>query len=108
MNSWNSRRGSVRWLALVFSALGSVGAVAGCGAGKGDLSGTVTYQGKKVVLGTVVAVGSNGIPQTVNISEEGTYAVKDLPAGPIKFAVHSPEPKNLSDEEIQRLKDRKG
>lgn len=66
-------------------------ALAGCGAGRGDLSGTVSYQGKAVESGSVAAVGSDGQPRTGFIAD-GRYEVKDLPAGPVKLAVSSPDP----------------
>lgn len=64
---------------------------AGCGAGRGDLGGAVTYQGKPVSSGTVTAVGSDGVPKSGFIAD-GKYEVRDLPAGQVKLAVTSPDP----------------
>ena len=65
--------------------------LAGCGGGRGDLGGRVTYQGKDVESGSVTAVGSDGVPKTGFIAD-GRYEVKDLPAGAVKLAVSSPDP----------------
>lgn len=65
--------------------------VVGCGGGRGDLSGAVTYKGKPVESGSVTAAGSDGLPKTAFISD-GRYEVRDLPAGPIRLSVSSPDP----------------
>jgi hypothetical protein len=65
---------------------------AGCGRPVGDVSGTVTYKGTPVVMGSVVFVGSDGVPHTGQIEPDGTYAVSDVPAGTVKIAVVSPDP----------------
>src|SRR5690242_8111846 len=67
-------------------------AVAGCGAGRGTVSGKVTYKGKPVVTGTVSVIGSDGIQYAAQITPQGTYSVPDVPAGPAKFTVSSPNP----------------
>ena len=69
----------------------SFGVLAGCGQGRGDLTGNVTYNGKPVVRGSVSVAPAGQPPKTVPI-QDGTYAVTDLPAGPAKIAVHSPNP----------------
>ena len=65
--------------------------IAGCGGGRGDLGGEVTYQGKPVSSGTVTAVGSDGVVKSGFIAD-GRYEVRDLPAGTVKLAVTSPDP----------------
>jgi len=65
--------------------------VAGC-AGKGDVSGKVTYQGKALVWGTVQIEGSDGVLKQSNISSDGTYSVQGLAPGEAKVAVSSINP----------------
>src|SRR4029077_6705571 len=67
-------------------------AITGCGAGTGDVTGTVTYQGKTVASGTVLIVGSDSLPYYGNIQDDGTYTVPKVPTGPAKIAVLSPGP----------------
>lgn len=67
-------------------------AVAGCGGGVGTLSGKVTYQGKPVVYGTVLVRCADGLQRTGNIEPDGSYAVLNVPAGPVKIGVESPQP----------------
>lgn len=59
--------------------------------GRGDITGAVVYQDKKLEVGSVIAAGSDGIPRSCAI-ENGSYHIKDLPAGVIRLAVHSPDP----------------
>jgi hypothetical protein len=66
--------------------------LAGCSAHKGSLSGTVTFQGKPIVYGTVIAVCSDGISRSANIEPDGSYRFDSLPTGEVKLAVLSPEP----------------
>jgi hypothetical protein len=68
------------------------GSLAGCGAGIGDVSGKVTYQGKTVVCGTVVLVGPDGMTKTGNISPDGSYAIRGVGAGRVGVAVFSLDP----------------
>jgi hypothetical protein len=64
----------------------------GCGPGRGDLAGKVSYQGKPLRSGSVSVAGSDGIPRASIILADGRYEVPNLPAGPIKAAVTSPDP----------------
>jgi hypothetical protein len=66
-------------------------AATGCG-GTADVSGKVTYKGKPVVYGTVVVVGSDGIPKSGAIQPDGSYRVSGVPLGTAKVAVTSPKP----------------
>jgi hypothetical protein len=76
-----------RWAGLVLvAALLSPG----CGQKKGDVSGTVTYQGRAVPVGTVTfldagnqAVGSSPI-------SDGKYSLSKVPVGPVKVIVTTP------------------
>jgi hypothetical protein len=79
---------------------------AGCSAAKGSLSGTVTYQDRPVVYGTVFAVCTDGITRSADIQPNGSYRLENLPIGEVKLAVLSPEPpKNAAHE---RRGDRSG
>jgi hypothetical protein len=66
--------------------------VAGCGSGHGDLAGKITYQGKPVRSGSVGVLGQDGITRNSVILPDGSYQVPDIPAGPVKIAVTSPDP----------------
>lgn len=67
-------------------------AAAGCGGGTADLSGTVRYNGKPVVYGTVVVLGPDGSTHNGAIQPDGTYRVADIAAGAVKVMVSSPPP----------------
>lgn len=63
----------------------------GC-AGRGDVSGKVTYQGKALVWGTVQVEGSDGMLKQANITTDGTYSVRGVATGQAKVAVSSINP----------------
>lgn len=65
--------------------------LAGCG-NSTDVSGKVTYQGKPVVYGTVVILGSDGIPKSGAIQPDGSFRVSGVKLGSAKVAVSSPQP----------------
>jgi hypothetical protein len=67
-------------------------AATGCSSAVTDVSGKVTYQGKPVVYGAVVIVGSDGLPRSGTIEPDGTYRVSGVAVGPAKVAVSSPKP----------------
>jgi hypothetical protein len=79
-----------RRAALFLFSLLSV--LSGCSAGIGDVSGTVTHQGKKVVCGSVVLAGPDGMTKVGAINPEGTYTVKGVGAGRVRVAVFSLDP----------------
>ncbi len=67
--------------------------MAGCGpAPKGDMTGTVSYKGKPICLGSVTVIGSDKIPVLGNIEPDGTYTVIGVASGNVKIAILSPEP----------------
>ena len=68
-------------------------AALGC-AGKGDVSGKVTYKGKPLVWGTVQFEGSDHLVQQGNINGDGTYTVRGVATGEAKAAVSSINPKS--------------
>jgi hypothetical protein len=67
----------------------------GC-AGRGDVSGKVTYQNKHLVFGTVLIQGSDGNVNQGNIEEDGSYYVSGVATGEARVAVNSPNPKSIS------------
>lgn len=76
-----------------FAVLGvGVFALCGCSGGIGNISGKVTFKGKTVASGAVIAVGSDGIARYGKIEPDGSYRVTDIPAGEVKLAVNSPNP----------------
>jgi hypothetical protein len=74
-------------------------AIAGCnGSRTNTLTGKVTFQGKPVTYGSVLVLCEDGTQHTGNIEPDGTYSVSDLPTGPVKLAVISPEPPDPRDQ----------
>jgi hypothetical protein len=80
-------------LAVLF-ALVTLGVV-GCGAGKGDANGRVTYRGQPVVCGGVLMVGPDGRAVSGQINAEGHYTVRGITAGTVRVAVVSPNPATM-------------
>lgn len=64
----------------------------GCGAGTGDVKGKVFQKQKPVVFGTVLIVGKDGLPRFGPINEDGSYLVEEVPVGPVRIGVNSPDP----------------
>jgi len=67
--------------------------LSGCGAGRGDVRGRVTYRGKPLRLGDVMVVGSDSLAYYGQIKEDGTYLVRGVACGPARLAVDSPDPR---------------
>lgn len=67
----------------------------GC-AGRGNVSGKVTFQNKTVLWGTVLIEGSDGGHRQGSIERDGTFYVEDLATGDAKVAVNSPNPKSIT------------
>ncbi len=67
--------------------------LSGC-SGLASVSGTVTFKGngKKLMSGTVMVLGSDQIPHYGEIKEDGTYTVPGVPRGPARITVSSPNP----------------
>jgi hypothetical protein len=76
-------------------------AALGC-AGKGDVSGRVTYKGKPLVWGTVQFEGSDKLLKQGNINSDGTYTVQGVATGEAKVAVSSINPKSSDFVPMQR------
>jgi hypothetical protein len=68
-------------LALLLGA-----ALAGCGAGQGEVSGTVRYRGKPLPFGTIQFLGQEGVPCAGRIRPDGTFSVQ-VPAGAAKVII---------------------
>jgi hypothetical protein len=68
--------------------------LAGCG-GKGDVSGTVRFNGKPLAGGRVTFVPSDkGDGVYSLILTDGSYKVTGCPAGPVKIAVQTAVPRS--------------
>jgi hypothetical protein len=76
-------------------------AAVGC-AGRGDVSGKVTYQGKPLVFGTVQFEASDKTIKQANIKEDGTYSIPGVPVGEAKVAVSSLNPQSSDFQPLQR------
>ena len=59
----------------------------GCGASKGDLSGTVKSKGVLLKKGQIMAQSSSGLVVAGDIGEDGTYVIYGIPTGTAKIAV---------------------
>lgn len=68
----------------------------GCGGRVTDVSGSVSYQGKPIVFGSVVIVGADGMPRSGTIQPDGSFTVSGVAIGPAKVAVSSPRPPGLA------------
>lgn len=91
---WVSKRFVVRLSGV--SVFGAVClAMAGCGAGVGDLTGKVTSGDKAVCSGTVIVASAGGTSHTGPIQDDGTYTVQGVPGGTAKVGVTSPNPKTM-------------
>jgi hypothetical protein len=80
-----------RKLVLLVTFCFLAGAVAGC-ASKGNVTGKVTHKGKPVASGSVTLIASDNLAYGTMISADGTYSIPNVPAGPVKIAVVSPNP----------------
>src|SRR5262249_7540034 len=59
---------------------------------RGDVHGKVSCGGRLVIYGSVVLIGSDGMPVTGRINADSTYAVSGVPSGAVRVAVVSPDP----------------
>jgi hypothetical protein len=71
-------------------------AVSGCGSSKGTVSGKVVCGGKAVVWGSVTLIASDNMTYAAQITPEGTYSVPNVPGGPVKICVTSPNPDTVA------------
>ena len=94
---------------LASGAVLAVLALAGCGKGHGVVTGTVTFQGRPLVYGSVVILASDGIPRNAHILPGGSYTLPDVPCGDAKLAVHSPDPAQMDELlKAEKIKVQKG
>lgn len=68
--------------------------VAGCGCGgrKGEVSGTVSYRGQPLPVGTVTFFGKDNQNVGSSAISEGKYKVSQVPPGSVKITVATPPP----------------
>ena len=67
----------------------------GCGSNNNKtatVSGTVTYEGKNLVYGTVTMVGEDSVSRSGAIQKDGKFTVEGVPFGQVRVAVHSRDP----------------
>jgi hypothetical protein len=82
-NRTNTRRSRWSFLCLLVLFL----LCPGCAGCRGQLTGTVTYEGEPVPSGSVLLVGPDSKPRTSYIEKDGSYKVTDLPPGEAKLAL---------------------
>jgi hypothetical protein len=74
---------------VVFSTL----ALAGCGGGKGDVSGQVKFNGEPLPSGRVTFVCQGGAKEVFSGEIlKGKYIISGIPVGPVKIMVETFEP----------------
>jgi hypothetical protein len=67
--------------------------LAGCGPGRGDVTGEVTYKGQPLSLGRITFIGQSGKQEARSAYIiKGKYTLTGFPAGPAKVTVESIEP----------------
>jgi hypothetical protein len=88
------RFGRAAILLLLLAAL----AAAGCGPARGTVSGKVKYDGRPLTVGvnTVTFHGEDGSVVSCVVEADGSYTLRNVPAGPARVTVHSlPSPPQL-------------
>jgi hypothetical protein len=61
---------------------------AGCGGGAGEVSGTVTFDGKPIEQGSIKFTPEDGKgPTTGDAIKDGKYSVQKVPLGPAKVSI---------------------
>jgi hypothetical protein len=60
--------------------------VTGCGPGRGEVSGTVRYNGKPLPFGAIQFLGPDGVPCSGPIQPDGTFSVQ-VPTGEAKVII---------------------
>jgi hypothetical protein len=62
----------------------------GCGVKTGDVSGTVTYQGKRLSTGSVTFVNAGKEPVGTSAIQDGHDTLSRVPVGPVTILVTTP------------------
>jgi len=84
---------------LTFAAL----LLAGCGRGKGDVTGEVTYKGDPLPYGRITFLSEAGRHDTVSgLIIRGKYKIEGCPTGPVKISIESLSPP--SKEQLEKAK----
>jgi len=77
--------------------------LAGCGEGKGDISGVVTVKGDPLPFGKITFTSENKYHKTISaFIIRGKYTIQDFPAGPAKVSIESLRPPTK--EQIEKAK----
>lgn len=66
--------------------------IAGCGPGKGDVSGVITYKGQPLKSGQVVFQPDGGTMVAAEIGPDGRYSLSGVPEGTVKIGVSVIDP----------------
>jgi hypothetical protein len=85
--------------AVAFGLLAAL-ATAGCGKGRGQVSGTVSYLGRPLPEGTVLLLASDGQAYDAPIGPDGHFTVTGVPPGEAKVAVTSFAPAGEARQEL--------
>lgn len=64
----------------------------GCNPSAATVAGKVTYQGKPVGWGSVTLRANDGSYHQIGLNADGTYRLDNVPVGPAKVGVSSPDP----------------
>ncbi len=95
MRSWRLRS---TWI-MVGISFGLLGLTIGCGSSlppTGEISGTVTTDGKPVTAGTVKFFPEKGDPVVASLGADGTYRATGIPLGKARISIETVEFKNLT------------
>jgi hypothetical protein len=65
------------------------------------LQGRVSVDGKPITFGVVTVITAGGETLTTQIRPDGTYLLPHVPAGQVRFAVASPEPRTVFQKAIE-------
>jgi hypothetical protein len=79
-------RRTTLWMSALLLA-----ALCGCD-GTSKIDGKVTYHGRPVLSGSVIALHDDGTARSGVIQPDGTYAVEGVKKGRVRFGVLSPDP----------------
>jgi hypothetical protein len=74
----------------------------GCAAGRGDVSGKVTFRGKALVSGTVQLQAADKTLKQANIENDGSYSILGVPLGEAHLAVSSTNPQGPESQPLAR------